>query len=371
LDRSVSSFAWAPDSQSIYFNAASNGGRPLFRVNALPQTFEPYYKIDRLTNLSLGISEFDVRSTGIVAVVSRISNPYEIYLYGFNGEDATALTTHNSEWLQGKTLARVERREIINPDGTRPDSFEMKPSLYDPAKKYPVIVEVHGGPHAMWGPGEPGMWHEFQYFAARGYGIVFSNPRGSSGYGTAFKREIYRNWGPGPGQDVLAAVDGATQNSWGDTNRLVITGGSYGGYLTVWIASQDHRFKAAAAERGVYELSIFFGEGNAWRLVPRQFGGYPWQPEIRSILNAQSPMSRVSQITTPLLISHGDSDMRAGVTQSEMLYKSLKVLGLPVEYVRYPGASHALNRTGNAAQRIDRLVRLDEFFQRFIGPVEP
>jgi dipeptidyl aminopeptidase/acylaminoacyl peptidase len=272
--------------------------------------------------------------------------------------------------VEGKLVSLPERRDITLPDGTQIESYEMKPTLFEPTKKYPVVVEIHGGPQGMWGPGTANSWHEFQYFTARGYGIVYCNPRGSTGYGAAFQREIYRNWGPGPAQDVLAATAAAEQNGWTDVSREVITGGSYGGYLTVWLLTQDHRFKAAAAQRGVYELSVFFGEGNAWRLVPYHFGGYPWQPEVRSILDAQSPISHVNRITTPLLINHGDSDLRTGAIQSEMLYKSLKVLGLPVEYVRYPGATHELSRSGDPDQRVDRLVRLDEFFQRFIGPVE-
>ncbi|HEU5079439.1 MAG TPA: S9 family peptidase [Opitutaceae bacterium] len=364
LDRSVQSFRWAADSQSLYFVAASNGAFPLYRVGTTPGS-----RIDRLTGFSLGILGFDVRSTGIAAVVTRPSNPAELYLLNTKGSDPIVVTSHNSEWLKGKLVSLPERRDITLSDGTQIESYEMKPTLFEPSKKYPIVVEIHGGPQAMWGPGTANSWHEFQYFTGRGYGIVFCNPRGSTGYGAAFQREIYRNWGPGPSQDVLAATAAAEQNGWTDVNREVITGGSYGGYLTVWLISQDHRFKAAAAQRGVYELSVFFGEGNAWRLVPYHFGGYPWQPEVRAILDAQSPISHVNRITTPLLINHGDSDLRTGVIQSEMLYKSLKVLGLPVEYVRYPGATHELSRSGDPGQRVDRLVRLDEFFQRFIGPV--
>ena len=365
MDRSVQTFRWAADSQSLLVVAASNGGYPLFRVPLNGP------RIDRLTSLSQGINSFDVRATGIVAAVTRPNNPSELYLYSPRGDEPVSLTSHNADWLRGKLISIPERRDVNMPDGVQVDSFEMKPVTVEPGKKYPLLVEIHGGPQAMWGPGVASTWHEFQYFTSRGYGIVYCNPRGSGGYGAAFQRESYQNWGPGPSRDVLAATDAASQNGWSDPTREVIAGGSYGGYLTVWTISQDHRFKAAAAERGVYELSLFFGEGNAWRLVPYQFGGYPWQPEIRNILNAQSPLTQVAHITTPLLINHGDSDLRAGVIQSEMLYKSLKVLNMPVEYVRYPGASHNINRFGDPKQRIDRLIRLDEFFQRYIGPVVP
>ena len=145
----------------------------------------------------------------------------------------------------------------------------------------------------------------------------------------------------------------------------MVTGGSYAGYLTAWIVGHDHRFKAAVAQRGVYDLATFFGEGNAWRLVPSHFGGYPW--EAGSLLDYNSPQSYVDQIQTPLLIMHGDNDLRTGVIQSEVLYKSLKALERPVEYVRYPNAGHELSRSGDPKQRIDRLLRIYEFMERYVG----
>jgi dipeptidyl aminopeptidase/acylaminoacyl peptidase len=152
-----------------------------------------------------------------------------------------------------------------------------------------------------------------------------------------------------------------------DKDKLVLSGGSYGGYLAAWIVGHDKRFKAAVAQRGIYDLATFFGEGSAWRLVPYHFGGYPWQPFVRRLLDSQSPLSHAEHIVTPLLIEHGDNDRRTGTAQSEMLFRALKVLNRPVEYVRYPNATHELSRTGDPAQRIDRLLRFDEFFRRFIG----
>ena len=210
------------------------------------------------------------------------------------------------------------------------------------------------------------MWHEFQLMAAKGYAVGFSNPRGSGGYGYAYKQANYQDWGDGPASDVLAALDDALRRQrWIDPQRQVVTGGSYAGYLTAWVVAQDPRFKAAVAQRGVYELSTFFGEGNAWRLVPSHFGGYPW--EEGPVLRNNSPLTHVSQIQTPLLIMHADNDLRTGVSQSEVLYRSLKVLGRPVEYVRYPRAGHDLSRSGHPKQRMDRLLRIYEFMERYVG----
>jgi dipeptidyl aminopeptidase/acylaminoacyl peptidase len=166
--------------------------------------------------------------------------------------------------------------------------------------------------------------------------------------------------------DVLAALDDAAAAQPAiDRRRLFLTGGSYAGYLTAWTIEHDHRFKAAVAQRGVYDLKTFFGEGNAFRLVPNEFGGYPWEPEVRRLLEQESPMTYVSRIETPLLILHGSQDFRTGVVQSQMLFRALKALGKPVEYIRYPDAGHELTRSGQPEQRMDHLLRIIEFFQRY------
>ena len=310
---------------------------------------------------------YDLHAGHLAAIITTPQNPYELFASDLDAQAPVALTTHNSEWLADKTLSLPSRHRLKRPDGLTVEYWLMKPAGFEPGQKYPLLLEIHGGPAAMWGPGEDTMWHEFQFFAARGYGIVFSNPRGSGGYGHAYQKANYRNWGAGPAGDVLAAADLAAQEPWIDAGRQVVTGGSYGGYLTAWIVAHDHRFKAAIAARGVYDLTTFFGEGNAWSLVPDHFGGYPWQKDVRALLEANSPFTYVDQITTPLLITHGDADRRTGFVQSEMLYRALKVLERPVEYARYPGATHEMSRSGDPRQRLDRLVRCDEFFRRFIG----
>ncbi|MES1195284.1 MAG: prolyl oligopeptidase family serine peptidase, partial [Opitutus sp.] len=173
--------------------------------------------------------------------------------------------------------------------------------------------------------------------------------------------------GIGPASDVLAAAGFTAKETYIDKDRQVLTGGSYGGYLTAWIIGHDHRFKAAVAQRGVYDLSTFFGEGNAWFLLPLYWGGYPWQKDVRPLLDRDSPLTYVDNIKTPLLIQHGDVDFRTGFVQSQVLYRSLKQLGRDVEYVRYPRATHELSRSGEPKQRLDTLVRYEEFFRRYIG----
>ncbi|GAB3507239.1 prolyl oligopeptidase family serine peptidase [Spirosoma knui] len=371
FDRAAGNMVWAETmasakakkgtTYSIYFTAPANGGIPIYQLD--PATRQ----VTQLTDFTSGITSFDVKGNRIVLSKTEVTNPSELYIADATAKNQTRLSNHNA-WVAERQLSYPEKRTYKNSIGQTVDYWIMKPSVVEASKKHPLLLNMHGGPTAMWGPGEPSMWHEFQYMCAQGYGVVYANPRGSGGYGLNFQRANIKDWGTGPAEDVLAAATDAAKESWVDTSRQVITGGSYAGYLTAWIVGHDNRFKAAFSQRGVYDLTTFMGEGNAWRLVPNYFGGYPWQAEAQKVLDANSPYTFVENIKTPLLIKHGENDLRTGVIQSEMLYKSLKILGRPVEYVRMPGATHELSRTGNVRQRIDRLLRIYEFFERYVGP---
>ncbi len=322
----------------------------------------------------MGVNTFAVAPGKVVYAQISAENPNELYVAPEPARtqpgraSARRLTEINAAWLEGKVLSLPEERWVTRPDGMRIQYWVMKPTQSEPGKQYPWVLDMHGGPSAMWGPGEFTMWHEFQIFCSFGYGVVYSNPRGSAGYGYSFQRANYKDWGDGPMGDVMAALDDAVAvNPMIDKDRLFVTGGSYAGYLTAWVVGHTNRFKAAAALRGVYDLSTFFGEGNAYRLVPDEFGGYPWEPETRRILDQQSPISYVQNISTPLLIIHGSSDNRTGVTQSQMLFRALKQLNRPVEYIRYPAVGHELTRSGPPQERMDHMLRIIEFFERYSG----
>ena len=199
--------------------------------------------------------------------------------------------------------------------------------------------------------------------------MVYANPRGSSGHGYAFQRANYKDWGEGPMGDVLGALaDLAANQPLIDHERLFLTGGPYAGYLTAWIIGPDNRFRAAAAQRRMYDLSTFstfFGEANAFIQVLEEFGGYPWEPETRRLLDQQSPITYLANIRAPFFIIHGSQDNRAGAAQSEMMFRALKQLNRPVESIRYPGAGHELTRSGEPRQRMDHMLRIIEFFERY------
>lgn len=361
LDRAKGNLIWSADEKYLYLSAQSNGGIPVYRVDIKTK------QVERLSEYDNGINGFDLKENKIAFSKTEVASPFELYVADANMKNAKRLSSFNIDWLQNKKLSFPEKHSFINNKNETIEYWVMKPINYEAGKKYPLLLNIHGGPTAMWGPGENSMWHEFQYFCAKGYGVVYCNPRGSGGYGAAFLKANLNDWGDGPTSDVLTALDKAVAEGWADTSKLLITGGSYAGYLVSWIIAHDHRFKAACSQRGVYDLSTFFGEGNAWRLVPNYFGGYPWQHEIKKLLDYESPITYVQNITTPYIIFHGENDLRTGTIQGEMLYKSLKVLGRPVEYVKHPGATHEITRSGNNRQRIDQMLRTYEFFERWLN----
>ena len=361
FDRNVGNAVWSKDDQNIYFTAQSNGGTPLYKLDVKSK------QVKQLTDFNSGVLSFDLISDKLVYVKTEVVNPNELYLADANVINSKKLTSFNEGWLKQKHISLPEKHTFTNTVGQTVEYWVMKPVGYQAGKKYPLLLEIHGGPSAMWGPGELSMWHEYQYFCGKGYGVIYCNPRGSGGYGENFLRANIKDWGGGPTSDVLTALDKAVAEGWADTSKLMVTGGSYAGYLVAWIIGHDKRFKAACSQRGVYDLSTFFGEGNAWRLVPNYFGGYPWEPEAKAILQRESPITYVQNITTPYIIFHGDNDRRTGFVEGEMLYRSLKVLGRPVEYVRHPNATHEITRSGNNRQRIDQMLRTWEFFERWIN----
>jgi len=361
FDRIKNSFTWSADDKFLYFTAPSNGGTSVYRADVKTK------KIEQLTDQQSGVTSFDLAGNKLIFSKAEVADPAEIYIADAAAKNPKRITDLNTGWLKSKKLSFPEKQTFVNDKGMTVEYWVMKPANFEPGKKYPLLLEIHGGPAAMWGPGESSMWHEYQYYCSKGYGVVYCNPRGSGGYGVDFLRANIKDWGTGPTSDVLTALDKTVAQGWADTSKLLITGGSYAGYLVAWIVGHDNRFKAACAQRGVYDLPTFFGEGNAWRLVPGYFGGYPWQDSTRAILQRESPINYVQNIHTPFIIFHGENDRRTGFVQSEMLYRSLKVLDRPVEYVRHPGGTHELTRSGNNRQRMDQMLRTWEFFERWIN----
>jgi dipeptidyl aminopeptidase/acylaminoacyl peptidase len=225
-------------------------------------------------------------------------------------------------------------------------------------------VNVHGGPHTQYGWS---FFDEFQVQAGAGYVVVFGNPRGSQGYGEAFALAIRGDWGVRDYADVMAITDRAVQQPYIDGQRLGILGGSYGGYMTSWVVGHTQRFKAAVSERAVNNLLSQFGCSDIGSLhMADAWGGTP--QELPEKYLERSPVMHAARIQTPVLILHSEQDLRCGMEQAEQLYVALKRLRREVRFVRFPGESHEMSRSGKPQHRVTRFEYILDWFARYLAP---
>jgi len=239
----------------------------------------------------------------------------------------------------------------------------MKPANFDPSRKYPMVLWIHGGPWSMYSVG----WNwSYQNFAANGYAVLWTNPRGSTGYGQDFAVANFRDWGDGPQADIEAGLDALIAEGRADPRRLGVTGGSYGGYLTAWMIAHSDRYAAAVSCRGVYDMTseMLSGDLGGPLFGRHELGAQPWQdPELYRRL---SPLTYAADIRTPLLIQHAEQDLRCPITQAEELFSVLRSLRRPVRLMRTPGESHELTRGGTPFRRVENLEHIRDWFVHYL-----
>jgi dipeptidyl aminopeptidase/acylaminoacyl peptidase len=361
FDRGVESFCWSPDGRNLVFTAGDEGDTGLYTVQVeggLPVT---------VVSGRRDVVAFDVAhdegQIGFVACTPE--RPPDLYTVRSDGGGERRLTDFNGGFLEKKRVMPVEGIWYTASDGVEIQGWLIKPPGFDPTKTYPLAVEIHGGPHAMWGPSTMTMWHEWQCLAAQGYVVFYCNPRGSDGYGYAFRDAIHARWGESDMPDILAGVDHVVSQGYIDAARMVVTGGSYGGFMTAWIVGHDQRFAAAVSQRGVYHLTNFFGTSDIPELIEGEFDAWPWEAYER--LWQHSPLAYVNEIKTPLLIIHSEQDFRVPIPDAEHLFLMLRWLKREVEFVRYPREGHELSRSGEPRHRVDRLKRIIDWFDRYCG----
>ncbi len=304
------------------------------------------------------ISGFAAYGSDLVVLKGTISTPFA--LEHWHARDFHAFQSPNQEFTDTVQLQGAVSLNVTSADGTEIQGWIIPPHGFDPAAavRHPMIVEIHGGPHAMY---SYSLFHEMQLMAARGYAVAFCNPRGSSGYGEAFTTCTRGVWGESDMPDVIALTEAAAALPWIDPDRIGITGGSYGGYLTNWIIGHDQRFKAAVTQRCVSSFVSFFGTSDIGTTFGvNEFDGLPWSDHAR--LLKHSPIAYVDKITTPLLILHSERDLRCPIEQAEQMFVSLKYLNREVKFVRIPEEGHDLSRSGTPSRRLARLHHMIEWF---------
>lgn len=275
------------------------------------------------------------------------------------GNGLRCLTDLNGELLRTRHITPPERVEFKGADGWMIEGWLMKPRGFAAAKQWPLVLEVHGGPHSTYGNG---FFHEFQVLTGRGYGVLYTNPRGSHAYGEKFSTACVGDWGGKDYEDLMAGVDHAIATGWVDEKRLYVTGGSYGGFMTNWILGHTRRFRAAATQRSISNNISAFGTSDiGWHFWEHEMGGAtPWRNAAKLI--ERSPLTYAPKVKTPLLILHAERDLRCPIEQAEQFFIALRWHGVETTFVRFPEDNHDLTRGGKPRNRVEHAKRIADWF---------
>ena len=389
-DRRARSPRWATDSGTVLFLAGEAGRTTIFAAKpgggkvdrlslfAFDGEIEATFDVDATKirrgavekPLPLQISSFSLSQRAlrnaegtndfpIAFTMSTPTRPSDVWFGITDGGLVVRLSNHNDGFVNSVRVVEPEEISFRSSDGTRIHGWLMKPLAFRDDRRYPLLLNIHGGPHGMFGWGFNAT---MQAYAARGYAVLYLNPRGSSGYGQKFSDGTLNEWGGGDYRDLMSGVDEALRRfSWIDQERMGVTGGSYGGFMTNWIITQTPRFKAAVSVASVSNLISFYSTSMYQDLIHAEFNGYPW--DNYELLWQWSPIRHVRQAQTPTLFIHGEQDNDVHITQAEEMYMALKRRGVETVMVRYPREGHGLREPRH---RVDALERTLDWFDRFL-----
>jgi dipeptidyl aminopeptidase/acylaminoacyl peptidase len=349
---------WSRDGRSIIAAVAERG-----RVN-LERFDVETGKITHVTQGDQEVVSYTATPDGsrLTVVISTPTVIGDLYSLDTATGRLTPLARPNQELFSQLELTPPEEIAYKSFDGREIHAFVQKPADYKAGKKYPLILNIHGGPHAAFGYT---FFHEMQWMAAKGYVVIYPNPRGSSSYGQEFGNIIQYNFPGDDAKDLLAGVDEMVKRGIADPKRLGVTGGSGGGILTNWIVTQTDRFAAAASQRSIADWSSFFYTADFTLFRPMWFRGAPWEkPEDFARL---SPITHVNKVTTPLMLIEGEDDYRTPPSAGgEQMFRALKYLRKPTVMVRFPGETHELSRSGQPWHRIERLRHIVAWMDKYL-----
>lgn len=357
---------WRPDGTRLYFMAAQGGNTQVasVSVDGGPVRWETEgeheligFSMDRGAR-RIACVEADPVTPGEVAVAEVGDGPVPL----------RRVTDFAGPLLRALTLSRPMRVQFSSVDGWRVEGWAMKPVGAVEGTRSPTVLEIHGGPHAAYGNT---FFHEFQLLAAHGYGVLYMNPRGSQGYGQAFAAATRHDWGGKDYEDLMRGVDHAlAMFPWIDPDRLGVAGGSYGGFMTNWIVGHTDRFRAAVTMRSISNAYSQWGTSDlAYMKGFWEYPGDPW--EAPQFYLERSPITYVHRVRTPVLILHGEEDLRCPIEQAEQLFVALKKCGVPTLFVRFPRESHDLSRAGQPRHRVERLRHILAWFAAYLAPPMP
>ena len=346
------SIQWLPDG-SIGVSMAIGGSNSLYRLDPATKKLTPILTGRRRVS---GAS-WDAKGTKVAYVSTDITRPTELFVANADGSGERRLTSFNDKLVSDVAFSDADRFTYTSVGGLEIEGWLMKPYGYEAGRKYPLVLYIHGGPHSAYGE----TWFdEFQNLAAEGMFVLFTNPRGSSGYGADFTYSTRGRWGFEDYEDLMKAVDIAARRPDVDSTRMGVTGGSYGGFMTAWITTRTNRFKAAQTDRMISDWTYWYGASDAQGLTEFEFFGKPW--DNFALYDSLSPIRHVHKVKTPTLIVQSEEDHRTPMGSAELWFMALKKQGVPVELVRYPRSTHELSRSGEPWLLVDRLGRLRQWF---------
>jgi dipeptidyl aminopeptidase/acylaminoacyl peptidase len=365
LDKPVGDYAAQDTQQSVdsnptkwiskdtfLFVLSENGSVNLYKGN-ISGEITPIYRGHHY------VYGMDADATHAYITVSTPTHPGELYKIDLETHEAVRLTAHNKFYVENTQLVEPEDITYKSEDGTTIHGWLMKPAGFKADVKYPLITNIHGGPHAFYANS---FFHEMQVFAGLGYGVLYVNPRGSHSYSQAFVDAVRGDYGNGDYKDIMAGVDYVLEEyDWIDEDNLGVTGGSYGGFMTNWIVGHTNRFKAAVTQRSICNWVSFRGVSD----IGYYFSDWQIKAELNDVETMwhHSPIKYVDDIETPLLILHSERDFRCPIEQGEQLYVALKYQKKETQFVRFPEADHNLSRTGKPNLRVERLTHLTGWFE--------
>lgn len=350
-------YEWLPNGLIAMW--ASIGGRSgYFLVDPTTKTMREVIGGRRRLN---GFST-DQKGTRVAYVATSMDKPTELYSANVDGSGEVRLTSFNDDLLSRVAFSDAERFTYKSVGGVEIEAWLMKPYGYDPSRKYPAVLYIHGGPHSAYGEN---WFDEFQNLAGAGMFVLFTNPRGSSGYGGPFTYATRGRWFAEDYVDLMKGVDVIAKRPDVDSTRMGVTGGSYGGVMTAWVTAKTNRFRAAQTDRMISNWWSWYGTSDAQGLTEFEFFGKPW--DNPTMYDTLSPIRYIRRVKTPTLMVQSEEDHRTPMTDAEQWYIGLKKQGTPVELVRYPRSTHDLSRTGEPWLLVDRLGRLRQWFAHWLG----
>ncbi len=349
------SIEWVDGGRAIVFYATDGGHTHLYRVEVADRT------VRQITDGEETVADFSTGGGQIVYQQMSATSLDELWVLPPDGRPKR-LTALNDALTAQLSVAPPERFAYAGADGWSMEGWIVKPPDFDPGKRYPAILRIHGGPHSTYGDL---LNHYVQVLAAHGFVVVWTNPRGSGGYGEAFTRAVVQDWGGKDSEDIQRGLDAAIGRGFIDPQRVGVTGGSYGGFMTNWLITHTDRFRCAVTEVCVSNLFNFYGTsdiGATWGEL--EWGANPWHGT--QVLLEHSPYWYAQRVSCPVLITANEEDHRCPIEQSEQFFIALRKLGKDAVFLRFPGESHTMGSTGRPKPRIERLSRIVAWFDQHL-----